>query len=145
MSKVLARRQSKVIVHTFVDGATIEETSLNSYKVTVDGVSETIVGVDLLEVVEGITLPEDYEHWKYIINSGECELNPNWDNIVANRAAKQAFRDAEKDLHPQPYSSWTWDNDVSMWKPPVAYPADYNWEDPNYDWDEDNQTWVERE
>ncbi len=40
---------------------------------------------------------------------------------------------------PQPYSSWTLDEDTCYWEAPVAYPDD----DKRYRWDEDNQTWVE--
>lgn len=48
--------------------------------------------------------------------------------------------DAEKDMFiaPQPYASWTLD-DEGDWLPPVPYPDD----DKLYEWDEENQTWVE--
>ena len=40
-------------------------------------------------------------------------------------------------VSPQPYASWTLDNNHD-WQPPVPYPADGLWT-----WDEDNQEWVE--
>jgi hypothetical protein len=43
---------------------------------------------------------------------------------------------------PQPYPSWTLDEDTCYWKAPVAYPADASHEK-MYSWDEDNTTWVE--
>jgi len=48
--------------------------------------------------------------------------------------------DAGKDMFiaPQPYPSWTLD-DEGDWQAPVPYPDD----DKFYEWDEDNQTWVE--
>jgi hypothetical protein len=39
-------------------------------------------------------------------------------------------------LPPQPYPSWTLDDDAN-WQPPVAYPDDGE----PYTWDEDEQTW----
>lgn len=47
--------------------------------------------------------------------------------------------DAENDMFiaPQPFSSWTLDNEGD-WQPPVAMPEDGS----NYYWDEEAQTWV---
>lgn len=39
---------------------------------------------------------------------------------------------------PQPYPSWTLNQDTCMWESPVPYPNDGG----IYDWDEDTQTWV---
>ncbi len=49
--------------------------------------------------------------------------------------------DSDKDCFyaPQPYSSWTLDDDTCLWEPPVDYPSD----DKNYTWDEDTTAWVE--
>ena len=51
--------------------------------------------------------------------------------------------DATKDAfyEPQPYASWTLDNDTCVWNPPTAYPDD----DKMYNWDEDNTKWKEIE
>ena len=43
---------------------------------------------------------------------------------------------------PQPYSSWTLNEDTCCWEPPVARPADASHEK-LYEWDEDNTAWVE--
>lgn len=40
---------------------------------------------------------------------------------------------------PQPYASWTLNQDTYLWEAPVAYPNDSK----AYSWDEDNQEWVE--
>jgi len=39
-------------------------------------------------------------------------------------------------IPPQPYPSWTLDNDAN-WQPPIEYPNDNN----IYTWNEDNQSW----
>ena len=40
---------------------------------------------------------------------------------------------------PQPFPSWTLNDDTCYWEPPVAYPDD----DKFYEWDEDTTAWVE--
>ena len=48
--------------------------------------------------------------------------------------------DSDRDAFyaPQPYSSWTLNDDTCQWEAPVAYPTD----DKLYKWDEDNQQWI---
>ena len=43
---------------------------------------------------------------------------------------------------PQPYPSWTLNEDTCQWESPVDYPADATPEKP-YKWDEDTTSWVE--
>lgn len=47
--------------------------------------------------------------------------------------------DAEKDafISPQPYPSWTLDQETYLWNPPVEYPSDDN----KYKWNEVDQQW----
>jgi hypothetical protein len=40
---------------------------------------------------------------------------------------------------PQPYPSWTLNEDTCYWESPVPYPTD----DKRYTWNEDNQNWEE--
>lgn len=40
---------------------------------------------------------------------------------------------------PQPFPSWTKNEDTYLWEPPVAYPTDGK----PYRWDEDSLSWVE--
>jgi len=42
-------------------------------------------------------------------------------------------------IPPQPYPSWTLNEDTCQWESPVAYPDD----DKMYDWDEETQSWDE--
>ena len=42
-------------------------------------------------------------------------------------------------IAPQPYPSWTLDDDTCQWNAPVAYPDD----DKFYTWDEENTQWGE--
>ena len=42
-------------------------------------------------------------------------------------------------IPPQPYNSWTLNEDTCQWDSPVPYPTD----DLMYSWDEDTTSWVE--
>jgi len=41
-------------------------------------------------------------------------------------------------IPPQPYPSWTLNEDTCLWEAPVAYPDD----DKHYGWDEEVQNWA---
>ena len=40
-------------------------------------------------------------------------------------------------ISPQPYASWTLNEDTCLWNPPTAYPSD----DKIYEWNESTTTW----
>ena len=42
-------------------------------------------------------------------------------------------------IPPQPYPSWTLNEDTCLWDSPVPYPTD----DKEYEWDEETTTWIE--
>jgi hypothetical protein len=100
-----------------------------------------------------------------LINSGEFGDANNWiqtsyntkggvhyapdsdtpDDGVAlrkNYAGKGHIYDEDKDAFycPQPYPSWTLDDDTCLWNAPVVCPDDGK----TYKWDEENTQWVER-
>jgi hypothetical protein len=39
----------------------------------------------------------------------------------------------------KPYSSWSWDEEIEAWTPPVSYPTDGKL----YEWNEEDQRWDE--
>ena len=47
----------------------------------------------------------------------------------------------ERFIPPQPYNSWTLNEDTCLWEAPVAYPDDGKL----YDWDEATTNWKEIE
>ena len=53
--------------------------------------------------------------------------------------------DEERDafIPPQPYASWTLNEDTCLWDPPVAHPSEESRGGNPYVWNEDNQEWVE--
>lgn len=60
-----------------------------------------------------------------------------------NYAGRGYTYDAAKDafIPPQPFASWTLNEDSCLWEAPVAYPTDGKM----YQWDEDTTNWVEVE
>ena len=42
-------------------------------------------------------------------------------------------------IPPQPFASWTLDEDTCLWNAPVAYPSG----DGQYQWDEETTSWIE--
>jgi hypothetical protein len=60
-------------------------------------------------------------------------------NIRKNFAGIGYTYDSSKDafISPQPYSSWTLNDDTCRWEAPVAYPDDGEL----YEWNEDTTSW----
>ncbi len=44
-------------------------------------------------------------------------------------------------IPPQPFASWTLNEDTCLWNPPVAYPDDGE----TYEWNEETTSWIEAE
>ena len=81
------------------------------------------------------------------INSGVVGDSFNWvqtsynGNFRKNYAGIGYTYDKTKDafIPPQPYASWTLDEDTCQWNAPTPMPED----DKKYTWDEDTTAWVE--
>jgi hypothetical protein len=60
--------------------------------------------------------------------------------IITEQSALATIYDEGRDafIPPQPYPSWTLNEDTCLWDSPVPYP-----EEGIHEWDEDNQEWVE--
>ena len=91
-----------------------------------NGVEQEVNGIDFLTKLTG------YPVWK------QTSYN---DNIRKNHAGIDYTYDQAKDafIPPQPYPSWTLDEDTCLWEAPVAYPDD----DKIYEWDESATNWKE--
>tara|TARA_R100000655_G_scaffold61026_4_gene99411 strand:+ start:129 stop:476 length:348 start_codon:yes stop_codon:yes gene_type:complete len=62
-------------------------------------------------------------------------------NIRKNYAGIGYTYDQTRDafIPPQPFNSWTLDEDTCLWEAPVAYPSDGK----NYEWNETSKSWEE--
>jgi hypothetical protein len=83
----------------------------------------------------------NWDYWKktsYNTNGGVHRLGGT--PFRKNHAGKGYTYDATRDafIPPQPYASWTLNDDTCIWDPPVAYPADgkpYIWNELTTSWD----------
>lgn len=98
-------------------------------------VTEVIVGIDETELIEG----KDPETW-YSEFRGQRAVRTSYNaNIRKNYAGIGFVYDAALDafIPPQPYSSWTLDEELAQWQPPTPRPTDGL----DYYWNEESQSW----
>jgi hypothetical protein len=90
-----------------------------------DGVENEAIGIEFCTNLLGGT-------WKQTSYNG---------NIRKNYAGIGYKYDAALDafIPPQPFASWTLNNETAQWEAPTPYPTD----DKRYTWDEETTSWVE--
>ena len=95
-------------------------------------VTEVIVGIDETELIEGI----DPETW-YGNFRGQTCVRTSYNNRIRKQYAGIGYtydHVADQFVAPQPFESWTLDEN-NDWQPPTPKP------DGDYYWNEDTQTW----
>ena len=77
----------------------------------------------------------------YVPNQPDTPSEDQSKALRKNFAGTNWIYDRVRDAfyEPQPYPSWTLNEDTCWWEPPTAYPSDGK----NYDWDESSKSWVE--
>jgi len=93
------------------------------------------------KVTNVITAEESFFDTFYDDSAGQW-LETKIDGSIRKNYAGIGFSyDATRDafIPPQPYPSWTLDEDTCLWEAPVAYPDDGNM----YEWNETDQQWDE--
>ena len=98
-------------------------------------VTEVIVGIDETEFIEGL----DTETWYGNFRNQICKRTSYNGNIRKQYAGAGFTYDAINDVFiaPQPFPSWTLDNDFN-WQAPTVKPAGESWH-----WDEQSLSWIE--
>jgi hypothetical protein len=98
-------------------------------------VTEVIVGIDENELIEGL----EPEIWYSNFKGQTCKRTSYNSNYRKNFAGIGFFYDEVRDafIGPQPYTSWSLDDQTCKWIPPVPYPLDGK----NYWWDDENLQW----
>ena len=96
-------------------------------------VTEVIVGVDETELIENI----DPEVWYGNFRGQQCVRTSYNGNIRKQYAGIGYTYDDVRDefVQPQPFESWTLDEN-NDWQPPTPKP------DGDYYWNEETQTWL---
>ena len=81
--------------------------------------------------------PGEWIRTSYNTRAGQHDLGGT--PLRKNFAGVGYHYDSTRDAFypPQPYSSWTLDEETCLWEPPVAYPDDDNM----YIWNEETQAW----
>ena len=82
--------------------------------------------------------PGEWIQTSYNTRAGQHDLGgaPLRKNFAGVGYIYDSVRDAF--YAPQPYASWTLDEETCLWEPPVAYPTDgnmYNWNETDQQWD----------
>jgi hypothetical protein len=97
-------------------------------------VTEVIVGIDETELIEGLTP----EVWYGNFRKQTCVRTSYNGNIRKQYAGIGYTYDPDNDVFiaPQPYGSWTLDENFD-WQPPTPKPEG------NYAWFEPNRQWIE--
>jgi hypothetical protein len=105
----------------------------NSDTSDAEGVEKEHIGAAFCERLFGGT-------WKQTSYNGNKRKNYAGIGFTYN-ADLDAF------VPPQPFNSWTLNNDTAQWEAPVAMPEDAGSGDPpkRYSWDEATTSWVEVE
>ena len=97
-------------------------------------VTEVITGIDETELIEGL----DTETWYGNFRGQTCKRT-SYNHRIRKQYAGIGYTydpDADVFVAPQPYGSWTLD-DNHDWQPPIPYPgdgADYVWDEPTREW-----------
>lgn len=102
----------------------------------VDGIVEQVIVADTKEWCEanlgGEWVQTSYNTQGNVHKLGGTPLHKNYAGIGYSW-------DGEGFAAPQPYPSWTLNQDTYLWEAPVAKPEDGK----PYNWDEDSQSWIE--
>lgn len=99
-------------------------------------VTEVIVGIDENELIEGLHPETWYGNFR-----GQTCIRTSYNHRIRKQYAGIGYTYDPIDdvfIAPQPYPSWTLDNNHD-WQPPTPCPLD----DKIYEWDETTLRWIE--
>ena len=120
---------------------------MSHFAKVINGIVETVhvVGQDYIDSGK-LGDPDNWIQTSYNTRGG-VHYAPNSNEpdggiaLRKNYAGKGYTYDQTRDafIAPQPYPSWTLDEDTCLWNPPTPYPEDGK----KYDWDEETTSWIE--
>ena len=108
---------------------------MSHFAKVVNGIVTSVIVAeqDFVDAQEGTWVQTSYNTLGGIHTLGNTPLRKNYAGIGY-------VYDADRDAFyiPQPYASWTLDEDTCFWDSPVPYPSEGE-----HEWDETNGEWVE--
>ena len=108
---------------------------MSHFAKVVNGIVTSVIVAeqDFVDTQEGTWVQTSYNTLGGIHTLGNTPLRKNYAGIGY-------VYDADRDAFyiPQPYASWTLDEDTCFWDSPVPYPSEGE-----HEWDETNGEWVE--
>ena len=101
-----------------------------------NGIVEQVIVAEQDFIDLGV-LPGAWIQTSYNTHAGQ---HPEGRPLRKNYAGVGYVYDSVRDAFyaPQPFASWSLDEETCTWQPPVAYPSDGN----GYKWDESSVSWV---
>ena len=100
------------------------------------GIEQEVLGIDFLTKLHGWAI---WKQTSYNTKGGVHKLDGT--PLRKNHAGIGYTYDEDRDafIPPQPYPSWTLNEDSCYWEAPVAHPDD----EKKYEWNESNKNWDE--
>ena len=101
-------------------------------------VTEVIVGIDETELIEGLAPEVWYANFR-----GQVCKRTSYNHNIRKQYAGIGYTynaDADVFIAPQPFPSWTLDNNYE-WQPPKVAPANASLTN-RYEWSEEDLEWV---
>ena len=90
-----------------------------------DGVENEAIGIEFCTNLLG---------GKWVQTSYNANIRKNYAGV-----GYKYDKDLDAFIPPQPFASWTLNNETAQWEAPTPYPTD----DKRYTWDEETTSWVE--
>ena len=110
----------------------------------VDGIVDQVIVAeqDFVDTLDGQWVQTSYNTRGGKHYDPETGLEDDVTPLRKNYASIGDVYDADRDAfyNPQPYASWTLNEDTCHWESPVPRPDD---DTEDYAWDEDGQNWVQ--
>ena len=108
---------------------------MSHFAKVVNGIVTSVIVAeqDFVDTQEGTWVQTSYNTLGGVHSLGNAPLRKNYAGIgYVYDEGRDAF------YIPQPYPSWTLNEDTCLWDSPIPYPSEGE-----HEWDEDNQEWVE--
>lgn len=111
-------------------------------------VSEVITGRDEGEKIQGLSPEEYYGNFRGQVCKRTSYNTYAGAHVFGGTPFRKNFagigytydKDCDAFIQPQPYASWTLNEETCQWQPPTPYPDD----EQMYLWNEETQTWGEQ-